>query len=82
MAEAPEQQMPDPPTPPQETKQRPKKNKRGRSKKPKRAAAAANAPSSTSATVVEDPFLVLAGGKEGGNDLNFSYCYFHFRWVH
>jgi ATP-dependent RNA helicase DDX24/MAK5 len=81
MAEAPEQQMPDPPTPPQETKQRPKKNKRGRSKKPKRAAAA-DAPSSTSATVVEDPFLVLAGGKEGGNDLNFSYCYFHFRWVH
>nr|XP_051215551.1 DEAD-box ATP-dependent RNA helicase 13-like isoform X1 [Lolium perenne] len=66
MAEAPEQPMPDPPTPPHETKQRPKKNKRGRSKKPKRAAAAADAPSSTSATVVEDPFLVLAGGREGG----------------
>ncbi|KAM0838819.1 hypothetical protein ACQ4PT_060727 [Festuca glaucescens] len=63
MAEAPEQPMSDPPTPPQETKQRPKKNKRGRSKKPKRDAAA---PSSTGATMVEDPFLVLAGGKEGG----------------
>uniref|UniRef100_A0ACD5USA2 Uncharacterized protein n=1 Tax=Avena sativa TaxID=4498 RepID=A0ACD5USA2_AVESA len=64
MAEAPEQPSSDPPTPPQDTKQRPKKNKRGRTKKPKRAAAAA-APSSGT-TMVEDPFLVLAGGKEGG----------------
>uniref|UniRef100_A0ACD5UD93 Uncharacterized protein n=1 Tax=Avena sativa TaxID=4498 RepID=A0ACD5UD93_AVESA len=65
MAEAPEQLTSDPPTPPQDTKQKPKKNKRGRTKKPKRAAAAAAAPSSGT-TMVEDPFLVLAGGKEGG----------------
>uniref|UniRef100_A0ACD5V509 Uncharacterized protein n=1 Tax=Avena sativa TaxID=4498 RepID=A0ACD5V509_AVESA len=64
MAEAPEQLTSDPPTPPQDTKQKPKKNKRGRTKKPKRAAPAA-APSSGT-TMVEDPFLVLAGGKEGG----------------
>ncbi|KAM0844319.1 hypothetical protein ACQ4PT_057135 [Festuca glaucescens] len=68
MAEAPEQPMSDPPTPPQETKQRPKKNKRGRTKKPMRAVApaAASAAPSSGATMVEDPFLVLAGGKEGG----------------
>ncbi|XBJ03119.1 hypothetical protein VPH35_022354 [Triticum aestivum] len=66
MADAPEQPTPDPPTPPQEAIQRPKKNKKGRRKKPKKAAAAAAAPSSSGATMVEDPFLVLAGGKEGG----------------
>ena len=79
MAEAPEQRSSDhsdPPTPPQETIQKPKKNKRGRTKKPKRAApaAAASAAPSSGAAMVEDPFLVLAGGKEGGNELNFSYC--------
>ncbi|XP_048574134.1 DEAD-box ATP-dependent RNA helicase 13-like [Triticum urartu] len=66
MADAPEQPTPDPPTPPQEAIQMPKKNKKGRRKKPKKAAAAAAAPSSSGATMVEDPFLVLAGGKEGG----------------
>uniref|UniRef100_A0A453CET1 RNA helicase n=1 Tax=Aegilops tauschii subsp. strangulata TaxID=200361 RepID=A0A453CET1_AEGTS len=66
MADAPEQPTPDPPTPPQEAIQRPKKNKKGRRKKPKKAAAATAAPSSSGATMVEDPFLVLAGGKEGG----------------
>ncbi|VAH49504.1 unnamed protein product [Triticum turgidum subsp. durum] len=66
MADAPEQPTPDPPTPPQEAIQRPKKNKKGRRKKPKKVAAATAAPSSSGATMVEDPFLVLAGGKEGG----------------
>ncbi|KQJ83516.1 DEAD-box ATP-dependent RNA helicase 13 [Brachypodium distachyon] len=64
MDEAPEQPSSDPPTPPQELNQRSKKNKKGRTKKPKRAAAAAT--SSSGPTMVEDPFFVLAGGKEGG----------------
>ncbi|CAD6263090.1 unnamed protein product [Miscanthus lutarioriparius] len=62
--------MAEPEHPPQEGSGRSKKkNKKNRSKKqPKRAAAAADTDgfSSGASTVAEDPFLVLAGGKEGG----------------
>ncbi|XP_062226137.1 DEAD-box ATP-dependent RNA helicase 13 [Phragmites australis] len=65
MAETPPQLSSDPTTPPQEANGRSsRKNKKNTAKKqPKRAAAAA---SSGAGTMVEDPFLVLAGGKEGG----------------
>uniref|UniRef100_A0A0D9W720 RNA helicase n=1 Tax=Leersia perrieri TaxID=77586 RepID=A0A0D9W720_9ORYZ len=59
MAAAPPPQSSDLSTPPQESSQI-RMGKKGRGgKKPKRAAASAG-------TMVEDPFLVLAGGKEGG----------------
>ena len=70
-SEHPPQVSSEPTTPPQEGSGRAKKkNKKNRSKKqPKRAAAAADTDgfSSGASTMVEDPFLVLAGGKEGGN---------------
>ncbi|KAG0526596.1 hypothetical protein BDA96_06G158700 [Sorghum bicolor] len=69
-SEHPPQVSSEPTTPPQEGSGRAKKkNKKNRSKKqPKRAAAAADTDgfSSGASTMVEDPFLVLAGGKEGG----------------
>ena len=68
--EHPPQVSSEPTTPPQEGSGRTKKkNKKNRSKKqPKRAAAAADTDGfSGASTVAEDPFLVLAGGKEGGN---------------
>ncbi|CAD6260316.1 unnamed protein product [Miscanthus lutarioriparius] len=67
--EHPPQVSSEPTTPPQEGSGRTKKkNKKNRSKKqPKRAAAAADTDGfSGASTVAEDPFLVLAGGKEGG----------------
>ncbi|XP_066345479.1 DEAD-box ATP-dependent RNA helicase 13-like [Miscanthus floridulus] len=68
--EHPPQVSSEPTTPPQEGSGRTKKkNKKNRSKKqPKRAAAAAADTDgfSGASTVAEDPFLVLAGGKEGG----------------
>ncbi|XP_004976183.1 DEAD-box ATP-dependent RNA helicase 13 [Setaria italica] len=64
MAEPPEQASSDPTTPPQEDNQSTKTNsKKNRgTKKSKRAGAS----SLCSSTMVEDPFFVLAGGKEGG----------------
>ncbi|CAN6268498.1 unnamed protein product [Urochloa humidicola] len=64
MAEPPPQASSDPTTPPLEDNQSAKTNsKKNRgTKKSKRAAAA----SVGSGTMVEDPFFVLAGGKEGG----------------
>ncbi|ONM15918.1 DEAD-box ATP-dependent RNA helicase 13 [Zea mays] len=58
----------EPTTPPQEGSGRTKtKNKKNRSKKqPKRAGADTDGLSSGASTMVEDPFFVLAGGKEGG----------------
>uniref|UniRef100_A0A0E0KSP8 ATP-dependent RNA helicase n=1 Tax=Oryza punctata TaxID=4537 RepID=A0A0E0KSP8_ORYPU len=55
-------QSSDPSTPPQESSLIPKGKKSRGAKKPKRAAAS----TSSAGTMVEDPFLVLAGGKEGG----------------
>uniref|UniRef100_A0A0E0DG12 RNA helicase n=1 Tax=Oryza meridionalis TaxID=40149 RepID=A0A0E0DG12_9ORYZ len=55
-------QSSDPSTPPQETSQVRKGKKSRGAKKPRRAAAS----TSSADTMVEDPFLVLAGGKEGG----------------
>uniref|UniRef100_A0A0D3FXU5 RNA helicase n=1 Tax=Oryza barthii TaxID=65489 RepID=A0A0D3FXU5_9ORYZ len=52
----PQLQSSDPSSPPQETSQVRKGKKSRGAKKPRRAAA----------SMVEDPFLVLAGGKEGG----------------
>uniref|UniRef100_A0A0E0PBG6 RNA helicase n=1 Tax=Oryza rufipogon TaxID=4529 RepID=A0A0E0PBG6_ORYRU len=62
----PQLQSSDPSTPPQETSQVRKGKKSRGAKKPRRAAAAAAASTSSAGTMVEDPFLVLAGGKEGG----------------
>uniref|UniRef100_A0A0D9ZN19 RNA helicase n=2 Tax=Oryza glumipatula TaxID=40148 RepID=A0A0D9ZN19_9ORYZ len=65
----PQLQSSDPSTPPQETSQVRKGKKSRGAKKPRRAAAAAAAAAastSSAGTMVEDPFLVLAGGKEGG----------------
>ncbi|CAL5031086.1 unnamed protein product [Urochloa decumbens] len=65
MAEPPQQASSGPTTPPLEDNQSAKTNsKKNRgTKKSKRAAPAASVGSST---MVEDPFFVLAGGKEGG----------------
>lgn len=67
--EHPPQVSSEPTTPPQEGSGRTKKkNNKNRSKKqPKRAAADTDGVSSGASKMVEDPFLVLAGGKEGGN---------------
>jgi ATP-dependent RNA helicase DDX24/MAK5 len=61
-----EQASSDPTTPPQEDNQSTQTNsKKNRgTKKSKRAGAS----SLGSGTMVEDPFFVLAGGKEGGNE--------------
>lgn len=66
--EPPPQVSSEPTTPPQEGSGRTKKkNKKNRSKKqPKRAAADTDGLSSGASTMAEDPFFVLAGGKEGG----------------
>ncbi|OEL27591.1 DEAD-box ATP-dependent RNA helicase 13 [Dichanthelium oligosanthes] len=64
MAEPPQQPSSGPTTPPHENNQSTKTNsKKNRgTKKSKRAVASSLGPS----TMVEDPFFVLAGGKEGG----------------
>ncbi|KAL5213660.1 hypothetical protein ABZP36_002812 [Zizania latifolia] len=54
---------PDPSTPPRESNRIRKGKKSRGAKRPKRAAAST---SSAATMMVEDPFLVLAGGKEGG----------------
>lgn len=66
--EPPPQVSSEPTTPPQEGSGRTKKkNKKNRSKKqPKRAVADTDGLSSGASTMAEDPFFVLAGGKEGG----------------
>ncbi|TVU20233.1 hypothetical protein EJB05_36433, partial [Eragrostis curvula] len=64
MAEPPSQPSSDPATPPQDSSGKSKKkNKRNPSKKQSKRAVAST---SGSGTMVEDPFLFLAGGKEGG----------------
>nr|CAB3485093.1 unnamed protein product [Digitaria exilis] len=64
MAEPPQQASSGPTTPPLEDNQGTKKNsKKNRGKKKSKETAGASLGSST---MVEDPFFVLAGGKEGG----------------
>ncbi|XP_040379589.1 DEAD-box ATP-dependent RNA helicase 13 [Oryza brachyantha] len=65
-APPPAPQSPGPSAPPQESSKSRKGKKSRGARKLKRAAAAAASTSSAGGTMVDDPFLVLAGGKEGG----------------
>ncbi|WVZ95774.1 hypothetical protein U9M48_041497 [Paspalum notatum var. saurae] len=66
MAEPPQQPSGGPTTPPQEDNQSTKTNSKKKNRGTKKSKRAGAASSSGAGTMVEDPFFVLAGGKEGG----------------